>query len=116
MLLFKVFVPAYYSTISDCTPTGEEISQRAGYYSAGQIIIQPFKTINNMPLYSSDSNYSIEIIDPEQNSLDITNIILKHENCHLQQLKDGRIKTCNENHGKLYRFSLEAECYVKQYL
>jgi hypothetical protein len=112
----KIFIPAYYSTLGDCTTTGNTVAQQAGYYTAGKIVIQPVITNTKEQTYSPESNYSIQITNENENPPQINAMILKHENCHLQQLQSNRVKACDNNNGKFYRFTLEIECYIKQYM
>ena len=96
-----VFIPAYYSMVDNCLPNGNDISTQAGFVTMGQMTV----TLGNI------SSIQIKIANNSESDM-----IMKHELCHLAQLKRGFLGTCSSEHGKFLRYLAEIECYFKMYL
>jgi hypothetical protein len=97
----KILKPAYYSTISDCTTNGENASIAAGYYTTGLTTINP----------KNSTDIKVQIINNSQ-----SDIILRHEMCHVAQAQHGWIFHCSDNNGKVLRYLAEVEAYSAMYL
>ena len=109
-----ILKPAKASVISVCYVDGEEyVNENYGYEVAGQVSIGD--GVNTIP-YDGEGELNLTIEDLTL-SLDsdneVSNMILKHEICHVNQILNGQIPSCADTDAM---YKMELECYTAQYL
>ncbi len=102
--------PAMASVRTGCNiiPDNASPSQNNGFISAGQ-------TSYTYNATKKEYDVKIDISNPEENEPEVNDLILKHELCHVDQITRKQMKDCDSTTGKLERYILETECYVRQY-
>lgn len=101
LVLFKfLLLPSFLSTVMYCTPGGEELVEKKGYYLAGA-------TIHTYNETTEEEDVEIIIIDKSPTTL-------KHELIHVKQIERG-FPNIGCGH-PIQRFIGELEAYSMQWL
>ena len=108
---FYIFEPAYYSVQVGCDVISEQELCNNGYRVGGNFVYGVNETkINVFIPFKYDSSWQERNRYMESVEYSRT---MKHENCHKNQFKNGRLWNCEH---KFRLYLNEVECYFKQYL